>query len=125
MTDTDNTRPCSAATLAVSIIALVLALAVSAAASVMMLQSRAWFLKMFQEMGIVLPVVTIFALSPLFHCIIPALALVSIIKEPLVRNKTLTTILNGFHLCLIPAIYTIYGQAMLMSLVQLMRDMGK
>ncbi|MFH1732971.1 MAG: hypothetical protein ABIF82_15145 [Planctomycetota bacterium] len=125
MTDTDDTRPGSAAILAVSIIALMLALAVSAAAWVMMLNSRASFLKMFDEMGVLLPVVTAFALSPLFHCIIPVLALASIIKEPLVRNKTLTTILNGFHLCLIPVIYTIYHQAMMMPMVRLMENMGK
>ena len=111
--------------LTVSIVALMLALALSAVTSAMMLKSRASFMKMFDDMGVDLPVVTTLALSLHFHCIIPLLALASIIKEPLVRNKALTAILNGFHLCLIPAIYTIYGQAMLMPMVQLMEDMGK
>jgi len=125
MTEADDTRSGQAAILTVSIIVLALALALSAVTSAMMLRSRASFMKMFDDMGVVLPVVTTLALSPLFHCIIPVLALVSIIKELLVRNKTLTAIVNGLHLCLIPAIYTIYGQAMMMPIVRLMEDMGK
>ncbi len=82
------------------------------------------FRKMFADMGTPLPVITAVAMSPLFQMILPALAVAGLVKEVLIRNRAITLALNALHFCFIMALTTIYMQALVLPLVELMRQMS-
>ena len=83
------------------------------------------FETMFIEMGVKLPLLTQLVLSPAFYMILPLLAIASIIKEVLVRNRVITLVINGVHICLVILVGTTCQLALFLPLIDLMEKMGE
>ncbi len=105
--------------------ALVVVLALSGVLLYTFIGGRAFFVGIFQDMRVMLPELTVIALSPLPSILVGVLAVAGILKELLVRNRVITFVFNGVHVCLLILLSTIYTFAMNLPFAELMRAMSE
>lgn len=124
-TTVGDTDPKSSRSAVASLIALVVALALSAALLHTFIGRREFFLDMFRDTGVMLPKLTVIALSRLPAVLVGVLGAIGVLKELLVRDRIITFVVNGVHVCLLLLLSTIYTFAMTLPMAELIRQMGE
>ena len=87
--------------------------------------SSVGFEKMFVEMGTTLPTLTVFIMTPGFQMIVPVLAIAGLIKEIVIRNRLITFMINGIHICVLILLVVVWQLALFLPLIDLMEMMGE
>jgi hypothetical protein len=104
-------------------IVLTVALLLSVFVTYRILRTRWTFYQLFADFDLSLPLLTQFVLSPWYACFAPVLAVLSVAKEVLTRNRLVTLICNGIHLVLVIVIWQLYWHGLLGPFLTLMTDL--
>jgi hypothetical protein len=122
----NNTSECDKAPdpfRACSLIVLTVTLLLSVFVTYRILQSRDLFERLFADFD-VSPPLSWLVLTPWYAWLVPMLAVLSVVKEALVKNRQVTLIGNGVHLAIVIVIWQLYVDGVFAPFLQLMRDLS-
>ena len=77
-----------------------------------------------RELTVEPPAMTKIMLSPAVACILPVLAVICVIKEVLIRNRIVTTLLNGAFLITVMMVFGLWMATVLVPLLSIMQKGG-
>jgi len=77
-----------------------------------------------RELTAEVPVTTRIMLSPAVACVLPVLAVICVIKEILLRNRTATMLMNAGFLIAVMAVFLLWRATVLEPLLSVMRPGG-
>ncbi len=77
-----------------------------------------------RELTVELPAMTKIMLSPAVACVLPILAVICVIKEILIRNRTATMLLNAGFLLAVMAVFVLWRATVLEPLWSVMQKGG-
>jgi len=105
-----------------SLLMLTVALLLSVFVAYRILQSRESFYELLAGFD-ALPPLSRIVLSPWYAWIVPTLAVLSIIKEALIKNRRTTLICNGVQLVLVIVVWQLYVDGVFVPFLQLIQGL--
>ena len=106
---------------------VLLTLLVLASVLLCVIEFRAFlaFKRIFEELNIELPAITILVLQMQFHWFAPILGLAAVIKEPLIRRPHIRLVINAGLFVLLAGQWMLFQLAYIQPLVLIVKDLSE